>query len=76
MHKSKKLRKLIKRAKMGSPAAMFRLGIFYQLGRFLPSDLSQAILWISASAALGYPPAVEWMRDFCFDDNALVQANA
>lgn len=72
MHKPKKLRALIKRAKMGNPASMYRLGIF----RELDGDMNEALEWISASAALGYTPAEEWIKDYFFDDDVCIQANA
>ena len=74
MSKSKKLRTLIKQAKMGKPHAMYQLGICYQLGRERVQDMNEAADWISASAEAGYIPAIEWMKDYYFDDNACVQA--
>ena len=74
MSKSKKLRTLIKQAKMGKPYAMYQLGIRYQLGRGLAQDMNEASAWIAASAEAGYVPAIEWMRDYCFDDDACLQA--
>ena len=74
MSKSKKLRTLIKQAKMGKPYAMYQLGIYYQLGRERTQDLNEAAAWIAASAESGYIPAIEWMKDYYFDDNACVQA--
>ena len=74
MSKSKKLRTLIKQAKMGKPYAMYQLGICYQLGRELTQDINEASAWIAASAEAGYVPAIEWMKDYRFDDDARVQA--
>ena len=74
MRKSKTLRILIKQAKMGKPYAMYQLGICYQLGRELPLDAVKAAEWISEAAELGYAPAIEWMKDYYFDDDACVQA--
>ena len=76
MSKPKKLRKLIKAAKMRKPYAMCQLGICYETGRNVPQDIGLAVEWISAAAWAGYAPAVEWMSDMNFDDNAEVQANA
>ena len=76
MKKTKKLRKLIKHAKMGNRNAMYQLGILYQLGKKVPFDMETAAEWISLSAVLGYRPAVEWMEDYAFDDDASVQANS
>ena len=74
MSKSKKLRTLIKQAKMGKPYAMYQLGICYQLGRERTQDLNEAAHWISCAAESGYAPAIEWMKDYYFDDDACVQA--
>ena len=74
MRKSKKLRTLIKQAKMGKPCAMYQLGICYQLGRGRTQNLNEAAVWISCAAEAGYAPAIEWMKDYYFDDDACVQA--
>ena len=76
MGKTKKMRKLIKAAKMGKPYAMYQLGICYQLGRGRKQDLSEAAAWIAGAAEAGYAPAIEWIKDYTFDDNASVQAEA
>ena len=76
MGKTKKIRKLIKAAKMGKPYAMYQLGICYQLGRERPPDMNKAAAWIADAAEVGYTPAIEWMKDYSFDDNASVQAEA
>ena len=76
MNKSKKMRRLIKAAKMGKPYAMYQLGICYQLGRERKQDLSEAAAWIACAAEAGYAPAIEWIKDYTFDDNASVQAEA
>ena len=76
MRKSKKLRALTKSAKMGKPAAMYRLGIEYQLGREVGVNMQVAAEWITASAELGYAPAIAWIEDYGFDDSVIVQAEA
>ena len=76
MSKSKKMRKIIKTAKMGKPYAMYQLGICYQLGRERVQDMNEAATWINRAAEAGYAPAIEWMKDYSFDDNAAVQAQA
>lgn len=76
MSKSKKMRKLIKAAKMSKPYAMYQLGICYQLGRERVQDMNEAATWINRAAEAGYAPAIEWMKDYSFDDNAAVQAQA
>ena len=74
MGKSKKLRTLIKQAKMGKPYAMYQLGICYQLGRERMQDMNEAVSWIACAAEAGYAPATQWMKDYFFDDNADVQS--
>lgn len=76
MGKPKKLRRLIKAAKMGKPFAMYQLGLCYECGRYVQKDLTAAAQWISCAAEEGYAPAATWMDDYKFDDNADIQANA
>lgn len=76
MSKSKKMRKLIKSAKMGKPYAMYQLGICYQMGRERTQDMNEAARWISDAADAGYAPAIEWIKDYSFDDDAYVQSEA
>ena len=42
MGKPKKLRKLIKAAKMGKPCDMYRLGICFETGNMTEKDLKKA----------------------------------
>ena len=76
MGKPKKLRKLIKAAKMGKPCAMYRLGICFETGNMTEKDLTKAAEWISAAAEAEYALALEWIKDYSFDDNALIQAES
>ncbi len=76
MSKPKKLRKLIKAAKMGKPFAMYQLGLCYESGKYMEQNIRTAAEWISCAAEAGYAPAIEWMNDYKFDDNADVQANS
>lgn len=76
MRKPKKLRKLIKAAKMGKPCAMYRLGIYFETGNMTEKNIDKAARWISAAAEVGYTPAKEWIEDYSFDDNALIQAES
>ena len=76
MNKSKKMRRLIKAAKMGKPYAMYQLGICYQLGRERPQDINEAAAWIADAAEAGYASAIEWIKAYTCDDNASVQAEA
>ena len=76
MNKSKKMRRLIKATKIGKPYAMYQLGICYQIGREREQDLSEASALIAGAAEAGYASAIEWIKDYTFDDNASVQAEA
>lgn len=76
MSKPKKIRKLVKSAKMGKPYAMYQLGICYQLGQEMPFDMSEAAQWIAQAAEAGYAPAEEWIKDYSFDDSVAVQAHS
>ena len=76
MGKPKKLRKLIKAAKMGKPCAMYRLGICFETGTMTEKDLTKAAEWIYAAAETGYAPALDWIKDYSFDDDALIQAES
>ena len=76
MGKTKKMRKLIKAAKMGKPYAMYQLGICYQLGHECQQDMNKAAAWIADAAEAGYALAIEWIKDYTFDDNASVQSEA
>lgn len=76
MSKNKKMRKLYKAAKMGKPYAMYQLGICYQLGRGCKQDMNEAAMWINKAAETGNATAIEWIKDYSFDDNAMVQAQA
>ena len=55
---------------------MYRLGICFETGTMTEKDLTKAAEWISAAAEAGYAPALEWIKDYSFDDNALIQAES
>ena len=74
MAKTKKIRKLIKAANMEKPHAMYELGLRYELGRGVRCDMAEAVYWIDEAARVGYAPAIEWMQDYRFDDDAQTQA--
>lgn len=76
MAKTKRQRKLLKSANMGKPCAMYKLGICYELGRFVPQDMTKAAEWIKSAADENYLPAKEWIADYLYDDNAAVQAES
>ncbi len=74
MRKNKKMRKLIKSAKMGNSCAMYHLGICYQLGRYVEQDMNIAAMWMEMSAISGNRNAEDWIKDYSFDDNAGIQS--
>ena len=76
MGKPKKSRKLTKAAKIGKPHAMYRLGICFETGFMTEKNTEKAAQWISSAAETGYAPALEWIKDYSFDDNALIQAES
>ena len=76
MAKSKKFRKLLKSAKTGRPQAMYRTGICFQTGHMTVKDMDKAAQWMTAAIEEGYAPAIEWINDYFFDDNALIQAES
>lgn len=76
MGKPKRLKKLIKSAKMGNSYAMYRLGICFETGYLTGQDSEKAAMWICKAGELGYAPAVDWINDYFFDDSPLVQAES
>lgn len=76
MSKPKKLRKLIKAAKAEKPYAMYQLGLCYAVGYMTEKNTDEAVYWISSAADAGYAQAKDWINDYAFDDNALVQAES
>ncbi len=76
MSKPKKLRRIVKRAKMGNPYAIYKLGLCYYEGLYVEKDEYIGAELIAVAAATGYAPAEEWIEDYKFDDDAFVQANA
>ncbi|HPR40536.1 MAG TPA: SEL1-like repeat protein [Oscillospiraceae bacterium] len=63
MSKPKKLRKLVKAAHMGKPAAMYRLGLDYERGAHFGQDEELAENWILLAAEFGFTPAETWRKE-------------
>lgn len=76
--RNKKLRKLLKAAGMGKHAALYDVGILFQTGRKICGEpnLAAAAELMRDAAAAGDKRAEEWLRDYYFDDDAAVQAEA
>lgn len=74
MKKSKKLRVICKQAKMGKPHQMYALALRYYEGVGVEEDMEMALYWMNAAADAGYVPALAWLEDYYFDDDATVQA--
>ena len=74
--RNKKLRKLLKAA--GKHAALYDVGILFQTGRKICGEpnLAAAAELMRDAAAAGDKRAEEWLRDYYFDDDAAVQAEA
>lgn len=72
--KTKKYRKLLKSAESGNPDSLYRLGIYTHNGKYESTDINRAFSYIYASAQLGYKPAVGWIEDYYFEDDALTQS--
>ncbi len=76
MRKPKKLRIIFKQAKMGKPHRMYALANRYYSGIGVAQDAEKALYWMRLAADAGYAPAVAWMEDYYFDDDAAVQAHS
>jgi len=76
MGKPKKLRIIFKQAKMGKPHQMYALANRYYSGIGVEQDSEKALYWMNLAADAGYAPAVAWMEDYYFDDDAAVQAHS
>ncbi len=63
MSKPKKLRRLVKAAHMGKPAAMYRLGFNYANGTHFERDEELAENWILLAAEFGFTPAEAWLKE-------------
>jgi len=74
MGKPKKLRIICKQAKMGKPHQMYALALRYYEGVGVEEDMEMALYWMNAAADAGYAPALVWLEDYYFDDDATVQA--
>ena len=73
--KTQEIKKAYQSRKHG-PYAMYRLGICFQTGTMTEQNKEKSARWIFAAAEAAYAPAMEWMRDYSFDDNAMVQAES
>ena len=53
---------------------MYALALRYYEGIGMEEDMEQALYWMNLAADAGYQRALEWLEDYCFDDDARVQA--
>ncbi len=74
MRKQKKVRIVMKQAKMGKPHQMYALALRYDEGRGVERDGEKALYWMNLAADAGYQPALRWLEAYHFDDDANVQA--
>ena len=74
MGKPKKLRIICKQAKMGKPHQMYALANRYDSGVGVVQNAEKALYWMNMAADAGYAPALAWLENYYFDDDAAVQA--
>ena len=43
-------------------------------GDFVEADINEAVAWMKNAAELGNEEALDWLREYYFDDDAGVQA--
>lgn len=74
MGKPKKVRIVVKQAKMGKPHQMYVLALRYDEGRGVEQNSEKALYWMNLAADAGYQRALHWLEEYHFDDDANVQA--
>lgn len=74
MHKTKRIRKLIKHCKMNKAYAMYQLGLYYEIGLYVYKNHDIAYKYMQQAAALDYQAAIDWLKDYYFDDDCMLQA--
>lgn len=67
---------ILKKAEHGDAEAMYLLGLEYDLGEVVERDEEEALFWMNRSADRGNKEALEWLKDYFFDDDAAVQAHS
>ena len=70
----KEFGKLLKMAENGNAEAMYLVGLAYEAGDFVEADINEAVAWMKNAAELGNEEALDWLREYYFDDDAGVQA--
>ena len=74
--KIKKIQKAFKNGKNGKAAGHVSDRDLFQTGHMTVKDMDKAAQWMTAASEEGYAPAIEWINDYFFDDNALIQAES
>ncbi len=73
MSKSKKIRRILKRAQRGDLYCAYLIGLFYEN---TVQNIPIALYWYQIAAEGGQPDALDKMKEYYFDDNADTQANS
>lgn len=74
--KKKEFEKLLQEAENGNAEAMYLVALEYELGIVVEKDMEEAIAWMNEAADLGHKDALDWLKDYYFDDDAGTQANS
>ena len=72
----KEFEKLLKEAENGNAHAMYLVALEYELGNIVEENIDECIAWMNEAADLGHKDALDWLKDYYFDDDAGTQANS
>lgn len=67
---------LLAEAEGGNAEAMYLVGLAYESGESVEADGKKAIAWMERAAELENEKAVQWLKEYYFDDDAGVQAHS
>ena len=70
----KEFKNLLAKAEGGDAEAMYLVGLEYEAGEAVTSDGEKAIEWMNKAADLGHKEALDWLKQYYFDDDAGIQA--
>ena len=66
--------KLLLLAQKGDVNAMYLVALEYELGEVVDEDIDEAVAWMNEAADRGHSEALDWLKDYYFDDDANVQS--
>ena len=72
----KEFEKLLKEAQEGNAHAMYLVALEYELGIVVEKDMEEAVAWMNEAADAGDKDAIDWLKDYYYDDDANVQAHS